>query len=124
MEWELTSLFQNLQCNSLFVQTFQALLVSFLVDSKKSLAYKIVVTFITLVGPLSCVEALVNGQCGELGKRLLTQLTLIWAFTCVCALMLLEALFPDESLPTHITGIRPITSMYLAMELDAISGAE
>jgi hypothetical protein len=124
MEWELTSLFQNLQCNSLFVQTFRALLVSFLVDCKKSLAYKIAVTYITLVRPLSCVEALVNGQCGALGKCLLTQLTFIWAFTRVCALMLLEVPALDESLPTHITGVRPIPSMYLAMELEVVSAAE
>jgi hypothetical protein len=115
---------QNLQCNSLFILSFRALLVSFLVDCKKSLAYKIMVTYITLVRPLSCVEALVNGQCGELSKRLLAQLTLIWTFTCVRALMLLQALFPDESLPTHIAGVRPIPSMYLAMEFEAISGTE
>jgi hypothetical protein len=120
----LTSLFQNLQCNSLLVQGFRALLVSFLVDCKKGLAYKIVVTYITLVRPLSCVETLVYGQCGALGECLLTQLTLVWTFTCVCPFMLLEVRALDKSLLTHITGVRPIPSMYLTVVLEVISGAE
>jgi hypothetical protein len=124
VEWELTSLFLNLQCNSLFVQSFRALLVSFLVDCQKSLAYKIMVTYITLVRPLSCVEALVYGQCGALGERLLTQLTLVWTFTCVCPLMLPEIPTLDESFPTHIAGVRPIPSMYLTVVLEVNFGVE
>jgi hypothetical protein len=40
---------------------FAAFLVSFLVDCKESLAYKIMVTYITLVGPLPSVKAFVYG---------------------------------------------------------------
>jgi len=52
----------------LHVLSCSALLVGFLMDCKKSLAYKFLITYITFVGSLSCVKALVNGQCGALGE--------------------------------------------------------
>jgi hypothetical protein len=98
--------------------------MSFLVDCKNSLAYKVIVTYITLVRLLSYVEVLVYSQCGVLCKRLLTQLTLVWTFTCVCALMLLKVPALDETLPTHITGERPIPSVNLTVALEVVPGVE
>lgn len=77
-----------------------------------SLAHNVTVTHITLVRPLSCMEAL--------GKGLLTQLTLIWTFTCMHALMLLEVPVLDERLPTYNAGGRPILSMYLTVALEVL----
>jgi hypothetical protein len=97
---------------------FAAFLVSFLVDCKESLAYKIMVTYITLVGPLPSVKAFVYGQCRALSECLLTHVTFVWPFSCVCALMLSEVPDFDESFPTHITSIRPVPCVYLAVALE------
>jgi hypothetical protein len=38
--------------------------------------------------------------------------------------MLLEVPALDESLPTHIAGVRPIPSMYLTVEFQVVSAIE
>jgi hypothetical protein len=116
---DLISLLLNPQHNSLISSWFVAvLLVSFLMDCKKSLAYKIMVTYITLVGPLPSVKAFVYGQCRALSECLLTHVTFVRPFSCVCALMLFEVPALDESLPTHITSIRPVPCVYLTVVLE------
>jgi hypothetical protein len=94
----------NANITILHVLSCGALPVCFLMDSKQSLAYKFLITYVTFVGSLSCVEALVNGQSGALGKCFPTYTTFVGPFSSVSALMLFEVPALYESLPTYITS--------------------